>query len=185
VPAHAAAAASSASIESASARQHAPLLSIAVLPFINVSGDSSQDYVAEGITDALTGDLSRALPGSFILSRGTASSYKGRPADARQIGGELAVRYLLAGSILAEGKKIRVNTQLIETVSGNQVWSERFDAERVSVLQIEDEIVTRLSRAIALKVIDFEAERRAREDVAGTNAALVTAIDDPSAHPVQ
>jgi TolB-like protein/cytochrome c-type biogenesis protein CcmH/NrfG len=169
-PSHSAAVTSSASTESSSPRPQTSLLSIAVLPFVNVSGDASQDYVAEGITDSLTGDLSRALPGSFVLSRGTASSYRGRAADARQIGRELAVRYLLAGSILAEGKKMRVNTQLIETVSGNQVWSERFDAERVSVLQVEDEIVTRLSRAIALKIIDFEAERRAREDIAGTNA---------------
>jgi adenylate cyclase len=166
-PSHAAA---SASTESISPRPQTSLLSIAVLPFVNISGDASQDYVADGITDSLTGDLSRALPGSFILSRGTASFYRGRAADARQIGRELAVRYLLAGSILAEGKKMRVNTQLIETVSGNQVWSERFDAERVSVLQVEDEIVTRLSRAIALKVIDFEAERSTREDIAGTNA---------------
>ena len=163
--------ASSIAADRAPARQQAALLSIAVLPFGNVSGDASQDYVAEGITESLTGDLSRALPGSFILSRGTASSYKGRAADARQIGRELAVRYLLAGSILAEGKSMRVNAQLIETMSGNQVWSERFDAERLSVLQVEDEIVTRLSRAIGLKVIEFEAERRAREDIAGTNAA--------------
>ncbi|MEA2859053.1 MAG: adenylate cyclase [Methylobacteriaceae bacterium] len=168
-PSHAAVT-SSASTESTAARAQASLLSIAVLPFVNVSGDASQDYVADGITDSLTGDLSRALPGSFVLSRGTASSYRGRAADARQIGRELAARYLLAGSILAEGKKMRVNTQLVETVSGNQVWSERFDAERVSVLQLEDEIVTRLSRAIALKVIDFEAERSTREDIAGTNA---------------
>jgi class 3 adenylate cyclase/TolB-like protein/tetratricopeptide (TPR) repeat protein len=169
-PSQPVAVASSAPADSAPARHQASLLSIAVLPFVNVSGDATQDYVADGITDSLTGDLSRALPGSFVLSRGTASSYRGRAADARQIGRELAVRYLLAGSILAEGKRMRVNTQLIETVHGNQVWSERFDAERVSVLQLEDEIVTRLSRAIALKVIDFEAERRAREDIAGTNA---------------
>jgi adenylate cyclase len=169
-PPHSVAVAMSAQSQSAPARPQTSLLSIAVLPFVNVSGDASQDYVAEGITDSLTGDLSRALPGSFVLSRGTASSYRGRAADARQIGRELAVRYLLAGSILAEGKRMRVNTQLIETVSGNQVWSERFDAERVSVLQVEDEIVTRLSRAIALKVIDFEAERSTREDIAGSNA---------------
>ena len=114
---------------------------MAVLPFINVSGDASQNYVAEGITESLTGDLSRALPGSFILSRGTASSFKGRAADARQIGRELAVRYLLAGSILAEGKRIRVNTQLIETGSGNQMWSERFDAldEVLEELKTEQE----------------------------------------------
>ncbi len=163
--------ASSESIAPATVAHEAPLLSLAVLPFTNISGDSSQDYVANGITDSLTGDLSRALPGSFVVSRGTISANGRRTADIRQIGRELAVRYLLSGSIHGDGKNVRVNTQLIETESGNQVWSERFDSERVSILQVEDEIVTRLSRAIGLKVIEFEAERRARQDVAGTNAA--------------
>ncbi|MEA2839860.1 MAG: adenylate cyclase [Methylobacteriaceae bacterium] len=164
-----AASARSASQSSAMGSQ-APLLSIAVLPFSNLSGDASQDYVAAGITDGLTGDLSRALPGSFVLSRETAFAYRGRAADARQIGRELAVRYVLAGSVLTEGRSVRVNTQLVETRSGSQVWSERFDSERVSVLQVEDEIVTRLSRAIGLKVVAFEAERSERENSSDTNA---------------
>jgi hypothetical protein len=105
----------------------------------------------------------RALPGSFALLRETASSYKGRIADARQIGREVDGHYLLAGSILAGGGRVRVNTQLIETRNGNQVWSERFDVDRASILQGEDEIVARLSRAIGLRIVELEAERRTPE----------------------
>jgi adenylate cyclase len=153
------------------ARTSTSLLSIAVLPFKNVSDDASQDYLADGITDSLTSDLSRTLPGRFELSGDTAASYKGRADDARQIGRELDVNYLVSGSIHSEGGRVRVNTQLMEARTGNQAWSERFDAERTSVLQVEDEIVTRLARAISLKVVELEAERRTRESATGTNAA--------------
>ena len=73
------------------------------------------------------------------------------------------MHYVLAGSIHADSGRMRVNTQLIDTRSGNQAWSERFDAERISVLQVEEEIVTRLSRAIGLKVVELEAEQRRQE----------------------
>src|SRR5215470_6925330 len=79
--------------------------SIAVLPFANLGGDSRQDYVADGITDSLTTDLSHALPGSFVVSRDTAFTYKGRIGDVRQIGRELDVRYALTGSVFPDGGK--------------------------------------------------------------------------------
>ncbi|MGE5721009.1 MAG: winged helix-turn-helix domain-containing tetratricopeptide repeat protein [Sphingomonadales bacterium] len=137
--------------------------SIVVLPFINLSGDAKRDYLADGITDSLISDLVRALPGISIVSRDTAFTYKGRGADARQIGRELGVRYLLAGSVVFEGERVRVNTQLAETKEGSQLWAERFDTERTSILQVQDEIVGRVSRAIGLKVVDIEARRSSRE----------------------
>jgi adenylate cyclase len=137
--------------------------SIVALPFVNLSGDSKHDYVADGITDSLTSDLARALPGILVVSRDTAFAYKGRVADARQIGRELEVRYLLEGSVLLEGERIRVNTRLVETKEGSQLWAERFDAERKGILQVQDEIVGRVSRAIGLKVVDIEARRSLRE----------------------
>jgi TolB-like protein/tetratricopeptide (TPR) repeat protein len=137
--------------------------SIVVLPFINLSGDAKRDYLADGITDSLISDLVRALPGISIVSRDTAFTYKGRAADARQIGRELGVRYLLAGSVVFEGERVRVNTQLAETKEGSQLWAERFDTERTSILQVQDEIVGRVSRAIGLKVVDIEARRSSRE----------------------
>ena len=141
----------------------AQLPSIIVLPFINLSGDAKRDYLADGITDSLISDLVRALPGIAIVSRDTAFTYKGRGADARQIGRELGVRYLLAGSVVFEGERVRVNIQLAETKEGSQLWAERFDTERTGILQVQDEIVARVSRAIGLKVVDIEARRSSRE----------------------
>jgi TolB-like protein/DNA-binding winged helix-turn-helix (wHTH) protein/cytochrome c-type biogenesis protein CcmH/NrfG len=133
--------------------------SLVVLPFINLSGDASQDYVADGVTESLISDLVHAMPGISVVSRDTAFTYKGRSADARQIGRELEVRYLLNGSLAVEGERVRVNIALAETREGNQLWSERFDTERRSILQVQDEIVGRVSRAIGLKVVDIEARR--------------------------
>src|SRR5262245_40627236 len=142
-------------------RTQAP--SIVVLPFLNLSGDPKRDYVADGITDSLISDLARALPGISVVSRGTAFTYKGQGVDPRQVGRELGVRYLLNGSIVFDGESVRVNTHLAETRDGSQLWAERFDTERKGILQVQDEIVARVSRAIGLKVIDIEARRSRRE----------------------
>jgi adenylate cyclase len=145
--------------EAAPDRLAAAAPSIVVLPFINLSGDTAQDFVADGVTDGLISDVAHAMPGISIVSRDTAFTYKGKNADARQIGRELDVRYLLEGSVAVEGERVRVNTQLVETRDGNQLWSERFDTERRGILQVQDEIVGRVSRAIGLKVVDIEARR--------------------------
>jgi TolB-like protein/DNA-binding winged helix-turn-helix (wHTH) protein/tetratricopeptide (TPR) repeat protein len=139
------------------------MASIVVLPFANLNGDSGRDYLTDGIADSLISDLSRALPGIGIVSRDTAFTYKGRAADARQIGRELAVRYLLEGSVLFEDARIRVNSRLVDTRDGSQLWAERFDTERRSILQVQDEIVARVSRAMGLQVINVEARRSLRE----------------------
>jgi adenylate cyclase len=141
----------------------APNLSIVVLPFANLSGDSQQDYFADGITDSLTTDLSRALSGSFVVARGTAFTYKGRSVDPRQVGRDLGVRYVLQGSVLPDGDRVRANAQLIDAQTGRELWAERFEKMRKDVLEVQDQIVARLSRAIGLHVIDIEAQRSERE----------------------
>jgi adenylate cyclase len=108
---------------------NAPRLSIVVLPFENLSGDKEQDYFADGITDDLTTDLSH-LQDSFVISRGTAFTYKGKPVDAKQIGKELGVRYLLEGSVRRLGEKVEVNAQLISTETEAHVWADRFEGDR-------------------------------------------------------
>ena len=140
-----------------------PVPSIAVLPFTNLSGDATQDYVADGITGSVTSDLARALPGISVVSRDAAFAYKGRGTDARQVGRELEVRYLLEGSVVVEGNRIRVNVQLVETKDGSQLWAERLDTERTGLLQVQDEIAGRVLRAIGLQVVDLEARRSWRE----------------------
>jgi TolB-like protein/DNA-binding winged helix-turn-helix (wHTH) protein/cytochrome c-type biogenesis protein CcmH/NrfG len=136
---------------------------IAVLPFANHSGDSKRDYLADGITDSLISDLARALPGISIVPRDTAFTYKGHSADRREIGRELGVRYLLEGSVAPEKERVRVNTRLVETKEASQLWAERFDTELKSILQVQDEIVSRVSRAIGLQIVDLEARRSWRE----------------------
>jgi TolB-like protein/tetratricopeptide (TPR) repeat protein len=144
-------------------RLRAPAPSIVVLPLVNLSGDAQQDYLADGITDSLISDLAHTLPGISIVSRDTAFTYKGRGADARQIGRELEVRYLLEGSVVPDSDRVRVNTRLVETKEASQLWAERFDTERGSILDVQDEIVSRVSRAIGLQVVDIEARRSLRE----------------------
>ena len=140
-----------------------PALSIVVLPFANLGGDARQDYIADGITDSLTTDVSHALPGSFVVSRDTAFIYKGHAADVRRIGRELGVRYALAGSVTGDAGHMRVNAELVDTQAGVQLWADRFDVARTNLLQAQDEIVGRLARATGIKVIDAEARRSERE----------------------
>jgi adenylate cyclase len=130
---------------------------------VNLSGDAKRDYLADGITDSLISDLARALPGISIVSRATAFAYKGKGADAREIGRDLEVRYLLEGSVALDGERVRVNVRLVDTREASQLWAERFDTELTSMLQVQDEIVRRVSRAIGLQVVDIEA-RRSREE---------------------
>jgi adenylate cyclase len=143
--------------------QLAPALSIVVLPFTNLGGDQQQDYLVDGITDSLITDLSRALPGSFVVARGTAFTYKGRAVDTGQVGRDLNVRYLLRGSVIADADRVRVNAQLIESQTSTELWAERFDKKRQNALEIQDQIVGRLSRAVGLQLVDIEARRSERE----------------------
>jgi adenylate cyclase len=145
-------------------------MSVVVLPFLNLSGDSQQDQVSDGITESLTTDLSRAIPGSFVVSRDTAFAYKGKSADARQIGRELEVRYVVQGSVLPDGDLVRVNSQLIDAKTGGHLWAERFDSGRSDLLEVQDDIVGRLSRAIGLKMIESEAQRSERDSAKSPEA---------------
>jgi adenylate cyclase len=101
-------------------------LSIAVLPFANLSGDASQDYFADGVTDNLTTELSR-IRNSFVIARNTAFTFKGKSIDAKQIGKELGVRYVLEGSVQRDQNRVRVNAQLVDAETGAHLWAERFE----------------------------------------------------------
>ena len=140
----------------------APRLSIVVLPFENLSGDKEQDYFADGITDDLTTDLSH-LRDSFVIARGTAFTFKGKPIDAKQIGRELGVRYLLEGSVRRVGENITVNAQLISTETGAHVWADRFEGERSKLGELQVEVVSRLANSLGVELVKAEALRSMRE----------------------
>jgi adenylate cyclase len=134
----------------------APRLSIAVLPFSNLTGDAAQDYLGDVITEELTTSLSR-IPHSFVIARSTAFTYKGKAVDVRQIGRDLGVRYVLEGSQEQGGNRVRVNAQLIDAETGAHLWADQFDADRTDLLEMRDEIVTRLSRALEIRLIEVDA----------------------------
>ena len=136
-------------------------LSIVVLPFSNLSGDASQDYLGDVLTEELTTSLSR-LPRSFVVSRTTAFSYRGKAMDVKQIGKELGVRYVLEGSAQKSGTRVRVDAQLIDAASGAPLWADQFDADETDLLAMQDEIVTRLARALQVELTAAEASRVAR-----------------------
>src|SRR5215471_438494 len=106
----------------------APRQSIVVLPFTNRSDDPKQQYFADGITDDLTTDLSR-LSNMLVISRDGAFTYKDKPVNAKDIGRELGVRYLLEGSVQRSGNQVRINAQLIDAEADTHLWAERFDRE--------------------------------------------------------
>jgi TolB-like protein/class 3 adenylate cyclase len=136
-------------------------LSIVVLPFANLSNDPSQDYFADGITENLTTDLSR-LSGSFVIARNTAFTFKGKNVDAREIGKELGVRYVLEGSVQRDASRMRVNVQLIDAESGKHLWAERFDKPVADLFEMQDEIVARLANQLGTELTSAEAHRAER-----------------------
>src|SRR6202166_1360871 len=139
----------------------APRLSIVVLPFANLSGDPAQEYLADVITEGLTTGLSR-ISGTFVIARSTAFTYKGKQADVKQVGKDLGVRYVLEGSEQHSGNQVRVNAQLIDAETGAHLWADQFDADRADLLQMQDDIVTRLARAMQIQLVAVDAARVTR-----------------------
>jgi adenylate cyclase len=141
---------------------NAPRLSIVVLPFTNMARDAEQEYFAEGMTEDLTTDLSR-IPGSFVIAPNTASAYKGRAIDVRQIGRELSVRYVLQGSVRKIVDSLRINAQLVEAANASQLWAERFDGQIAQLPKVQDQVTQRIAGALNVALIDAENQRALRE----------------------
>jgi TolB-like protein len=144
-----------------SASSSMPHLSIVVLPFENIGGDPEQEYFVDGVTESLTTDLSR-IAGSFVISRNTAFTFKGKAVDVKQIGRELNVRYVLEGSVQRAGSRFRLNVQLIDAETGTHVWAERFDKPAADLFDMQDEIVSRLANTLNAELIEAEARRAER-----------------------
>ena len=144
-------------------------LSIVVLPFANLSGDPGQDYLVDALTDELTTSLAR-IRDTFVIARNTAMTFKGKPVDAKAIGKDLGVRYVLEGSVQPSGDRMRVNAQLIDAGSGAHLWAEQFDTPRADLLQTQDAIVTHLARAIDFQLVQAEGARVKRTPAANRDA---------------
>jgi TolB-like protein/Flp pilus assembly protein TadD len=139
-----------------------PPLSIVVLPFENLSDARSEDYLADGITDDLTTDLSR-VPGMFVIARESAYTYRGKAVDVRKVGEELGVRYVLEGSVRRLGEMLRVNAQLIATETGAHLWADRFDQQLNDLSAGQETIVRRIGQTLDVALVDVETARSKRE----------------------
>jgi TolB-like protein len=144
--------------QTASLPTSAPHLSLVVLPFANIGGDPEQEYFVDGVTESLTTDLSR-ISGAVVIARNTAFTFKGKAVDAKKLGRELNVRYVLEGSVQRGGNRLRVNVQLIDAETGNHLWAERFDKPVADLFDMQDEIVSRLANALNAELIAAEARR--------------------------
>ena len=121
---------------------------IAVLPFVNLSGDPKQDYFSDGLTEDILTELSRARD-LRVLARNTTFQYKGKAVDVGKLGRELKVRYVLEGSVRRAEDQLRVTAQLIDAETGSHIWADRYDREMADVFLVQDEIVNQIVAKIA------------------------------------
>jgi adenylate cyclase len=150
-------------------RPAAPFLSMIVLPFANLSSDPDQEYFADAISDDLTTDLSR-IPGSFVIARNTAFTYKGKPVDAKQLGRQLNIRYVIEGSVRRAGDQILVNIQLIDAETGAHLWADRFESDCRNLLEAQNEITGRLAKTLNVEVTRAAGKRLERESASDPDA---------------
>ncbi len=123
--------------------------SIAVLPFVEMSGELGHEHFTDGLTEDIITDLSN-IPGFFVIARNSVFAYKGKPTDVRQIAHDLGVKYILEGSARRVGQRLRVNVQLIDASGGgNHIWAERFDRDVVDIFAVQDEVTKRIVEAIS------------------------------------
>jgi adenylate cyclase len=135
--------------------------SIAVLPFVNMSGDAEQEYFSDGITEDIITELSR-FRGLFVIARNSSFRYKGRSPRVQDVGRELGVSYVVEGSVRRSAERVRVTVQLVEVESGNHLWAERYDRDLEDIFAVQDEVTQAIVAALPgrLDAAEFEKGRR-------------------------
>jgi len=132
---------------------------IAVLPFDNLSGDPEQGYFADGITEDIITDLSK-VSGLFVIARNSSFAYRGQASDLRRVSRELAVRYVLEGSVRRAANMVRINAQLIDATTGGHIWAERYDRNLEDIFAVQDEVTRTIVGALRVKLTPGETARR-------------------------
>jgi TolB-like protein/class 3 adenylate cyclase len=143
--------------------------SIAVLPFVNMSEDTQQEYFSDGITEDLITDLSK-ISGLFVIARNSVFTYKNKPVQIRQVAEELGVRYVLEGSVRRAADQVRINAQLIDATTGGHLWAERYDGKMEDVFALQDRITQKIVSALEVKLTAGEEKQIARKETDSTEA---------------
>ena len=139
-----------------------PKLSIAVLPFANMSGDAEQEYFADGISEDTITALSK-LSQLFVIARNSSFTFKGRNVNVQEVGRSLGVRYVLEGSVRKSGNRVRITAQLIDATTGGHLWAERFDRDLTDIFAVQDDVTQHIVGALALNLTEGEQQRLATE----------------------
>jgi len=143
--------------------------SIAVLPFANMSGDSEQEYFADGMVEEIITALSR-IRWLFVIARNSSFTYKGRSVDVKQVGRELGVRYVLEGSVRKAGGRVRITAQLIDALSGSHLWADRFDGSLEDVFDLQDRVASSVAGVIEPALQAAETTRSANRPTSDLSA---------------
>ena len=143
--------------------------SIAVLPFVNMSGDPSQEYFSDGITEDLITDLSKVSE-LFVIARNSAFTFKNKTVKVQDVGKELRVRFILEGSIRKVGNRVRINAQLIDAISGGHLWAERYDRDLVDIFDLQDEVTQKIVAALTLNLTKSEEKQLAHRSTENLKA---------------
>jgi TolB-like protein/Tfp pilus assembly protein PilF len=136
--------------------------SLAVLPFINLSGDPDQEYFADGMVEEIITALS-GIRWLFVIARNSTFTYKGRAVDVREVGRELGVRYVLEGSVRRSGNHVRINGQLIDTNNGAHIWAEKFDGALDDIFELQDRVAANVAGVVEPRLRLSEIERANRK----------------------
>ncbi len=132
--------------------------SIAVLPFANMSEDPKQEFLSDGMTEGIITSLSK-VPRLFVIARNSTFTYKGKPVKVKQVSEELGVRYVLEGSLQRSGDRVRITAQLIDALTGNHLWAERYDRELKDIFALQDEITIKILNGVQVKLAGGESLR--------------------------
>jgi TolB-like protein/class 3 adenylate cyclase len=146
-----------------------PKLSIAVLPFANMSGDAEQEYFADGISEDIITSLSK-LSQLFVIARNSSFTFKGRNVNVQEVGRNLGVRYVLEGSVRKSGNRVRITAQLIDATRGGHLWAERFDRDLTDIFAVQDDVTQQIVDALALNLTEGDQQRLATEQTGNLEA---------------
>ena len=144
--------------------------SIAVLPFVNMSGDPKQEFFSDGITEDIITALSK-VPMLFVIARNSTFTYKGKPVKVKQISEELGVQYVLEGSVQTSANRVRITAQLIDALTGHHIWAERYDRDLKDIFALQDEVTSNILKAMQVKIT--EGEQALHRDKGTTKSQLL------------
>ena len=133
--------------------------SIAVLPFVNMSEDPKQEFLCDGITESIISALSK-VAGLVVIARNSTFTYKGKPVKVKQVSEELGVRFVLEGSVQKSADRIRITAQLIDALTGDHLWAERYDRDLKDIFALQDEITIKILTATQVKLVAREQASR-------------------------